>query len=132
MLGSSRATITRPSEYLTSRGAVPVRWDEMTRPGSCRGIRVRVLRDHPDRRGAAGEVLGSNNGRLTPLPATVVHHRAGIALEVELPVISGWLVLRPLQRQGRVFRAPAHLGEAVDPLSGTRWDARVVTGDQSS
>ena len=68
LLGSSRATITRPSEYLTSRGAVPVGWDEMTRSGSCRGVRVRVLRDHPDRRGAAGEVIGSNNGRLTPLP----------------------------------------------------------------
>ncbi len=72
------------------------RWSEPTDPGTCRSVRVRVLLPAPERWGASAAVLGMGDDRFTPVPSTVVEHREGRALQVELPVRSGWSVLRLL------------------------------------
>jgi hypothetical protein len=65
-------------------------------------VRARVLLptpERPERWQASAAVLGSNGGRFVRLPFTVVEHRQGRAVQVDLPVRSGWSVLR-LQRPG--------------------------------
>ena len=39
-------------------------------------------------------VLGRDGDRFAELPSRVVGHREGAALEVEVPLLSGWSVLR--------------------------------------
>lgn len=60
---------------------------------------MRILRDRPERWEAAGAVLGHRDGRFVPLGARTVEHREGLALEVELPVVSGWSILRLVPRR---------------------------------
>jgi dextranase len=79
-------------------------WSEPTEPGTCRSVRVRVLLPGPERWEASAAVLGMGGDRFTPIPFTVVEHREGRAVQVELPIHSGWSVLRllgPSQRAGR-------------------------------
>jgi dextranase len=71
-------------------------WSEPTAPGTCRSVRARVLLPHPEQWTASAAVLGQDGGRFMPLPFTVVPHRQGRAVEVELAVRSGWSVLRLL------------------------------------
>ena len=71
-------------------------WSEPTAPGTCRAVRARVLLPAPERWAASGAVLGQYGGRFMPLPFSVVPHRQGRAVEVDLPVRSGWSVLRLL------------------------------------
>ncbi len=87
-------------------GSASGRWSETTAPGTCRSVRVRVLVPAPERWQAAAAVLGRGRGRFAPLPFTVGEHRQGRAVEVEVPVESGWSVLRllgpgHLERSGR-------------------------------
>ena len=62
------------------------RWSEATAPGTCRSVRVQVLLPAPEEWAATAAVLGTGGGRFMPLPFTVVPHRQGRALQVELPV----------------------------------------------
>jgi len=71
-------------------------WSEPTAPGTCRSVRIRVLLPAPEQWAASGAVLGQDDGRFVSLPFTVVPHRQGRAVEVDLPVRSGWSVLRLL------------------------------------
>ncbi len=71
-------------------------WSEATAPGTCRSVRVRVLLPAPEQWDATAAVLGTGGGRFMPVPSTVVPHRQGRALQVELPVAAGWSVLRLL------------------------------------
>ena len=75
------------------------RWSEVTGPGTCRSVRVQVLVPAPEEWAATAAVLGTNGDRFMPLPFTVVPHRQGRALQVEVPVESGWSVLRLLRRR---------------------------------
>jgi dextranase len=74
-------------------GSAHGRWSEPTGPGSVSSVTVRVLLDHPERWEAAGAVLGDGD-RFAAVPSLVVDHRQGRALEVDLPVVAGWSVLR--------------------------------------
>ncbi len=81
-------------------GSVSGRWSTSTRPGSCRGVVVQVLRAQPERWEAATAVLGLRNHRFETVPATLTEHREGHALEVTLPIVAGWSVLRLTPRRG--------------------------------
>ena len=69
-------------------------WSEPTEKGSIPSVTIRVLLDHPECWTAEAAVLGGRNDRFSELPAKIVEHRQGHALEVQLPVVAGWSVLR--------------------------------------
>ena len=69
-------------------------WSEPTLPGRCMAARIRVLLESPGEWEAAVASLGSGRGRFVRTPFTVVSHREGLAAEVEVPMASGWSVLR--------------------------------------
>lgn len=105
MGGSVFARVVSTDDYvavgaLDLSGSAAGRWSETTASGECRGVRVRILRDRPERWEAAGAVLGHRGGQFVPLGARTVEHREGLALEVELPVVSGWSILRLVPRRG--------------------------------
>lgn len=74
----------------SARGA----WSEPTGPGHCRSSTVRCLVEKPSAWNAAVAVLGQDGDRFGEVPFKVVGHREGSALEVEVPLTSGWSVLR--------------------------------------
>jgi hypothetical protein len=75
-------------------GSANGRWSEPTDKGSVSSATVRVLLDRPDRWETSVAVLGANDDRFTRAIAKEVPHRQGRALEVELPLASGWSILR--------------------------------------
>ena len=75
-------------------GSTNGRWSEPTERGSVSSVTVRVLLDHPDRWRASVAVLGADDDRFAPVDAHEVPHRQGRALEVALPIVSGWSILR--------------------------------------
>jgi hypothetical protein len=75
-------------------GSVNGSWSEPTAAGKCHSVRVRVLLDEPDSWNADVAVLGRSGDRFTTLPFTVVEHREGHAAQLEVPLGSGWSVLR--------------------------------------
>ncbi|HUA40386.1 MAG TPA: glycoside hydrolase family 66 protein [Streptosporangiaceae bacterium] len=77
---------------LTGSGAGS--WQAPTGPGSCRGVTVTILLAEPARWTAAAAVLGQAGDRFMPVAAVQRDHREGRALEIELPVVAGWSVLR--------------------------------------
>ncbi|MGO9150246.1 MAG: glycoside hydrolase family 66 protein [Acidimicrobiales bacterium] len=70
------------------------RWSEPTAKGSVSSVTLTVLLDHPERWRAEAAVLGAGGDRFAPLLAREVPHRRGRAVEVNLPIVSGWSVLR--------------------------------------
>jgi dextranase len=70
------------------------RWSEPTAKGSVRSVTLRVLLDHPEKWQAEAAVLGAGGDRFAPLLTREVPHRRGRAVEVELPLVAGWSVLR--------------------------------------
>jgi hypothetical protein len=70
------------------------RWSEPTETGSVSRVTLRVLVDHPERWVAEAAVLGASGDRFVPVFAADVPHRQGRAVEVTIPVVSGWSVLR--------------------------------------
>ena len=74
----------------SARGA----WSEPTAAGHCGPVTVRCLVEKPSAWRAAVAVLGRDHGRFQEVPFGVVGHREGSALEVEVPMGSGWSVLR--------------------------------------
>ncbi|HXW81564.1 MAG TPA: glycoside hydrolase family 66 protein [Acidimicrobiales bacterium] len=70
-------------------------WSVPTGEGRCRSVRVRALVDEPGEGwDASAAVVGRAGGRFVPLHFTVVEHRQGRAVQVDLPVDAGWSVLR--------------------------------------
>ena len=75
-------------------GSVNGSWSEPTAPGRCQSVRARVLLDEPESWNAGVAVLGRSGDRFTRVPLNVVEHREGRAAELEVPLGSGWSVLR--------------------------------------
>jgi hypothetical protein len=75
-------------------GSANGRWSETTAKGSVSTVKVKVLVGHPEQWRVEAAVLGADDGRFMPLPARNVQHRQGRALEVDLPLVDGWSVLR--------------------------------------
>jgi len=74
------------------------RWSERTSPGRVRSATVKVLVDHPDVWQADAAILGHGEGRFNEITSRVVAHRQGRALQVELPLVDGWSVVRVTRR----------------------------------
>jgi dextranase len=93
------------AEGLVSVGVVDLtgskngRWSEPTEKGSVSSVTVRVLLDDPDSWQTSAAVLGAAGDRFAPILSKEVPHRQGRAIEVELPIVNGWSVLR-LEMQG--------------------------------
>jgi dextranase len=79
---------------LDMTGSRSGRWSEPTERGSVSAVTVRVLLDRPEDWAAEAAVLGAGGDRFAGVPAREVPHRQGRALEIELPLVSGWSVLR--------------------------------------
>jgi dextranase len=69
-------------------------WSEPTAPGRCRSVGVRLLLPAPGTWRAAVATLGGHRDRFVPATVTPANHREGRAVEVEVPIGSGWSVLR--------------------------------------
>jgi len=70
------------------------RWSEPTPKGDVSSVTLKVLLDHPEHWRADAAVLGAGGDRFAPLVAREVPHRQGRALELEVPIVSGWSVVR--------------------------------------
>jgi len=70
------------------------RWSEPTQAGSVASVTLRVLLDHPEKWSADAAVLGAGDDQFTRRAGREVPHRQGRALEVRLPLVAGWSVLR--------------------------------------
>ena len=75
-------------------GSASGRWSDPTEMGKSAGVVVRVLVDDPSKWRVEAAVLGASDERFLSIPAREVAHRQGRALEVELPLVGGWSVLR--------------------------------------
>ncbi|MGD0811795.1 MAG: glycoside hydrolase family 66 protein [Acidimicrobiales bacterium] len=75
-------------------GSVNGSWSEPTAVGRCQSVRVRALLDEPESWKADVAVLGRAGDRFTTVPFSVVEHREGRAAQLEVPLGSGWSVLR--------------------------------------
>ena len=82
------------------------RWSEPTPKGRAASVTVKVLVDHPGNWRAEAAVLGAGEDRFAAVLAKRVPHRQGGALEVELPLVAGWSVLRLDRSAGRSFDDP--------------------------
>jgi len=75
-------------------GSADGQWSQPTAQGRCRSVRVRVLLERPEEWSTAVAVLGLSGDRFTSVPGTVIGHREGRALEVNMQLAAGWSVLR--------------------------------------
>jgi len=75
-------------------GSKSAKWSERTAAGTISSVKVRVLLDHPDAWRVHAAVLGSRDDRFFRIESAVVSHRQGRALEMDLPLVDGWSVLR--------------------------------------
>ena len=69
-------------------------WQSGTAQGRCQRATVTVLLDRPGEWTADVAVLGTGDGRFSPVSVAQRGHREGLAIEAELPLASGWSVLR--------------------------------------
>ncbi|HUW79009.1 MAG TPA: glycoside hydrolase family 66 protein [Candidatus Nanopelagicaceae bacterium] len=69
-------------------------WSEPTEKGNVSSVTVRVLVDDPLHWRVEAAVLGASDERFSQILSSDVPHRQGRALEVELPLVGGWSVLR--------------------------------------
>jgi dextranase len=80
-------------------GSVHGKWSEPTARGTVSSVTIRVLVDHPNAWTPFAAVLGAKDEHFAEIESVIVPHRQGRALEVTLPLIDGWSVLR-LNRNG--------------------------------
>jgi Glycosyl hydrolase family 66 len=80
-------------------GSVHGKWSESTTRGSVSSVTIRVLVDHPNAWTPNAAVLGAQDEHFAVIDSVIVPHRQGRALEVTLPLVKGWSVLR-LNRNG--------------------------------
>jgi dextranase len=69
-------------------------WQQPTGPGRCPEVTVTVLLAEPGRWTPAVAVLGQDGGRFRLVSAREREHREGRAVEIRLPLVEGWSVLR--------------------------------------
>jgi dextranase len=81
-------------------GSVNGKWSEPTAQGTVSEVTIRVLVDHPNAWTPYAAVLGAVDEHFAVIDSVIVPHRQGRALEVTLPLVEGWSVLR-LSRNGR-------------------------------
>jgi dextranase len=81
-------------------GSVNGKWSEPASHGTVSSVTVRVLVDHPNAWTPYAAVLGAKDEHFAVIESVIVPHRQGRALEVTLPLVEGWSVLR-LNRNGR-------------------------------
>ncbi len=74
-------------------------WSAPTTRGTVSSVTIRVLVGHPNAWTPHAAVLGAKDEHFEPIDSVIVPHRQGRALEVTLPLIDGWSVLR-LRRNG--------------------------------
>jgi len=75
-------------------GSASGSWSEPTAAGAARSVKVQALLPRPAQWVAEAAVLGAGSDRFAPVRGDLVPHREGVALEVEVPLIDGWSVLR--------------------------------------
>lgn len=77
-------------------------WSEQSGRGEVEMATIRVLLANPESWRVEAAILGVNADRFTPHESTLVDHRQGRALEVKLPLVDGWSVVRvtPKNDQG--------------------------------
>ncbi len=97
--GAVFARVVRAEDYIAVgvvdlTGSAHGLWSEPTAPGRCRSVRVRLLLPAPERWQAAVAALGRAGDRWVTAGPTPAEHREGRAVEVEVPIESGWSVLR--------------------------------------
>lgn len=97
--GSVFARVTHGEGYiavgvLDLTGSANGRWTEPTSRGAVSSVTAKILVDHPGDWHVEVAVLGSHDDRFTPMASIEVDHRQGRALQVELPLVDGWSVLR--------------------------------------
>lgn len=80
-------------------GSVNGKWSEPTAHGIVSSVTIRVLVDHPSVWTPYAAVLGAKDEHFAVIESVIVPHRQGRALEVTLPLVEGWSVLR-LSRNG--------------------------------
>lgn len=73
-------------------------WSESSRRGEVRFATVHVLVDDPEGWCVDAAILGMDGDRFTPHDVKVIDHRQGRALQVELPLVDGWAVIRMTPR----------------------------------
>jgi dextranase len=69
-------------------------WQSPTGPGTCHSATVSVLLDDTGKWRAEAAVLGKDCDRFAPVAAKPGSHREGTSVQIELPVVVGWSVLR--------------------------------------
>lgn len=75
-------------------GSLSGSWSQPSAQGSCRSVTVRVLVTDPAQWTVAAAILGRDDDRFAPVRHRTTEHREGRAIEVQLPVETGWSVLR--------------------------------------
>jgi dextranase len=70
------------------------KWSEPTTRGSVFSVTIHVLVDHPNAWTPYAAVLGARDEHFGAIESVIVPHRQGRALEISLPLIKGWSVLR--------------------------------------
>jgi dextranase len=80
-------------------GSANGKWSQPTTRGTVSSVTIRVLVDHPNAWTPYAAVLGARGEHFGAIESVIVPHRQGRALEVTLPLIEGWSVLR-LSRSG--------------------------------
>jgi dextranase len=75
-------------------GSLNGSWSEPTDVGRCPSVRASILLDEPESWNADVAVLGGLADRFTSAPFNVVEHREGHAAQVDVPLASGWSILR--------------------------------------
>jgi hypothetical protein len=89
-----RTALTTVLSVLDLSGSANGAWTEETAPGSCASASISALVPEPERWIAHAAVLGRDGGRFAPIKLTATPHREGRAVTCELPIVSGWSVLR--------------------------------------
>jgi hypothetical protein len=75
------------------------KWSAPTSPGLVTSVTIRTLVDAPSDWVPWAAVLGARDEHFATIESSVVPHRQGRALEVTLPLIDGWSVLRLSRRE---------------------------------
>jgi len=74
-------------------------WSEGTTAGKCTAAKVSALVPEVEAWRADVAVLGRDGGRFSPLSLDVEPHREGLALGAEVPLVTGWSVLRLMKEE---------------------------------
>ena len=80
-------------------GSVNGKWSEGSAPGRLKSATITVLVGHTHEWRAHAAILGQDEGRFSEIESKDVKHRQGRALQIELPLVDGWSVLRVSKKE---------------------------------